>query len=140
MYVNVGEGSDPVLMIHGAGVSGWMWRPLRELLGPAMKAMVPDLPGFGRRAAEPYISHEATVQGLTGVIERFAPQGAHVVGFSVFDGGSIEQRLPPWNEHVAGVTSKGCGRPVRLPSGTGGCASGYGYDCLCRQRDDSIPS
>lgn len=83
MYVNVGEGSDPVLMIHGSGVGGWMWRPLRELLGPTMKAVVPDLPGFGRSAAQPYISHEATVQGLTGVIERYAPQGAHVVGFSL---------------------------------------------------------
>jgi pimeloyl-ACP methyl ester carboxylesterase len=83
MYVNVGEGSDPVLMIHGAGVSGWMWRPLRELLAPTVKAIVPDLPGHGRSAAEPYISHDAAVQGLTGVIERFAPQGAHVVGFSM---------------------------------------------------------
>ena len=83
MYVNVDEGSDPVLMIHAAGVSGWMWRPLRELLGPTIKAIVPDLPGFGRSAAQPYISHEDTVQGLTDVIERHAPQGAHVVGFSM---------------------------------------------------------
>ena len=47
------------------------------------KAIVPDLPGFGRRAAESYISHEATVQELGGVIERHAPQGAHVIGFSL---------------------------------------------------------
>ena len=83
MYVNVAEGRDPVLMIHAAGVSGWMWRPLRELLGPTVKAIVPDLPGFGRSGAQPYTSHEDTVQGLTGVIERHAPQGAHVVGFSM---------------------------------------------------------
>lgn len=83
MYVNVDEGSDPVQMIHAAGVSGWMWRPLRELLGQTMKAIVPDLPGFGRSAAQRYISHEDTVQGPTGVIERHAPRGAHVVGFSM---------------------------------------------------------
>ena len=34
-------------------------------------------------ADSPYISHEDTVQRLTGVIERHAPQGAHVVGFSL---------------------------------------------------------
>jgi pimeloyl-ACP methyl ester carboxylesterase len=83
MYVDVGEGSIPVLMLHAAGLSGWMWTPTRELLGPMTKAIVPDLPGFGRSAAEPDISHEATVLELAGVIERHAPQGAHIIGFSL---------------------------------------------------------
>ena len=43
------EGSDPVLVIHAAGVSGWMWSTLRELLGPTVKAIVPDFPGSARR-------------------------------------------------------------------------------------------
>jgi pimeloyl-ACP methyl ester carboxylesterase len=83
MYVDAGEGSVPVLMLHAAGVSGWMWTPTRELLGPMTKAIVPDLPGFGRNVDEPYISHEATVRELADIIERHAPQGAHIIGFSL---------------------------------------------------------
>ena len=83
MYVDAGEGSVPVLMLHAAGVSGWMWSPTRELLGSTIKAIVPDLPGFGQSAAEPYGSHEATVRELGGILERDAPQGAHVIGFSL---------------------------------------------------------
>jgi pimeloyl-ACP methyl ester carboxylesterase len=83
MYADVSGGGSPVLMLHGAGVSGWMWKPTRELLGPTVKAIVPDLPGFGRSAAQPYVSHEATAQELTDVLKRSAPQGAHVIGFSM---------------------------------------------------------
>ncbi|TXK09618.1 alpha/beta fold hydrolase [Microbacterium hatanonis] len=83
MYVDAGEGDEPVLMLHGAGVSGWMWEPVRALLPPGMKAIVPDLPGFGRSANLPYVSHTATVGELRGILERHAPHGAHVVGFSL---------------------------------------------------------
>ncbi|MDL5351070.1 alpha/beta hydrolase [Microbacterium sp. zg-YB36] len=83
MYIDVGDGDEPVLMLHGAGVSGWMWSPTRALLNSAVKTIVPDLPGFGRSASHPYVSHQATVEELRVVIERHAPQGAHVVGFSL---------------------------------------------------------
>lgn len=83
MYTDVSEGCNPVLMLHGAGVSGWMWKPTRGRLGPMTKTIVPDLPGFGRSAAQAYESHQATVQELTGVLNRHAPQGAHIVGFSL---------------------------------------------------------
>lgn len=83
MYVDVGDGSNPVLLLHGAGVSGWMWAPVRELLGSTVKVIVPDLPGFGRSSDHPYVSHTATLQALVGVFERHAPLGAHVVGFSL---------------------------------------------------------
>jgi pimeloyl-ACP methyl ester carboxylesterase len=83
MYVDVGGARTPVLLLHGAGVSGWMWKPLRTLLGPTIKAIVPDLPGFGRSAAQQYVSHQATVQELTRVLKHHAPRGAHIVGFSL---------------------------------------------------------
>lgn len=83
MYVHAGEGDEPVLMLHGAGVSGWMWEPVRALLSPDVKALVPDLPGFGRSANLPYVSHEATVGQLRDTLERMTPHGAHVVGFSL---------------------------------------------------------
>ena len=83
MFIDADDGSNPVLLLHGAGVSGWMWSPTRELLGPTVKAIVPDLPGFGRSSGHPYVSHKATVQELAGVFELHAPLGAHVVGFSL---------------------------------------------------------
>lgn len=70
-------------MLHGAGVSGWMWKPTRDLFGRAVKTIVPDLPGFGCSANQPYVSHQATVRKLVGALDRYAPQGAHIVGFSL---------------------------------------------------------
>ena len=83
MYIDVGEGGDPVLLLHGAGVSGWMWSPMRRLLAPTTKAIVPDLPGFGRSAGDEYISHKTVVRALAEVLDQHAPQGAHVIGFSL---------------------------------------------------------
>lgn len=60
-----------------------MWRPVRTLLGPDVRTVVPDLPGFGRSAGHPYVSHQGTVTELAGIIHDLAPQGAHVVGFSL---------------------------------------------------------
>lgn len=83
MYAEVNGDGHPVLMLHGAGVSGWMWKPTRHLLAPTVTTIVPDLPGFGRSTDQPYISHQATIQELTDALERHAPQGAHVIGFSL---------------------------------------------------------
>ena len=81
MYTKVDGDGNPVLMLHGAGVSGWMWSPTLELLTPNIKTIVPDLPGFGHSADESYVSHHATVRELAGVLDRHAPQGAHIIGF-----------------------------------------------------------
>lgn len=83
MYIEVDGDKFPVLLLHGADVSGWMWKPTRNLLEPAVKTIVPDLPGFGHSANRPYVSHQATVRELAGVLDRYAPQGAYVAGFSM---------------------------------------------------------
>lgn len=83
MDTGASKGDRPVLMLHGAGVSGWMWNPTRALLRPTINTIVPDLPGFGRNADQPYISHRATIRELSGVLDRDAPQGAHIIGFSL---------------------------------------------------------
>ncbi|MCP2330818.1 alpha/beta fold hydrolase [Actinoalloteichus caeruleus] len=83
MHSDTFGSGDPVLLLHGAGVSGWMWRPLLEHLGRDLTAIVPDLPGFGRSAHRPYVSHQETVAELADLIRRTAPRGAHVVGFSL---------------------------------------------------------
>ncbi|QUX24668.1 MULTISPECIES: alpha/beta fold hydrolase [Nocardiopsis] len=86
MYVRTfGPPEAPaVLLLHGGGVAGWMWDPLRERLGDGLRLIVPDLPGHGGSSGEPYRSHDRTVRELAGLLARENPDGpAAVVGFSL---------------------------------------------------------
>lgn len=38
---------DPLILLHGLGVSGTYWLPTAELLSQHFQVFVPDLPGFG---------------------------------------------------------------------------------------------
>lgn len=67
----------PVLLLHGAGVAGWMWEPVvRRLTGS--RVSVPDLPGHGASASAPFHGTDATVGALARLLDR----PAVVVGFS----------------------------------------------------------
>lgn len=73
-----------VLLLHGAGVAGWMWNSLRDRLASTHRVIVPDLPGHGRSAVDPYISHEATIEALRQLIRTEVPdRPLSVVGFSL---------------------------------------------------------
>ena len=73
----------PMLLLHGGGVAGWMWAPLREHLDPGARLLIPDLPGHDRSAEEPYASHGRTLRGLISVLEADGGSPATVVGFSL---------------------------------------------------------
>lgn len=74
----------PVFLLHGGGVAGWMWDSLRDSLQPDYAVLVPDLPGHGRSAAEPYVSHRATVTELAQrLTTTLGGQPATVIGFSL---------------------------------------------------------
>lgn len=75
-------GTTPLLLLHGGGVAGWMWEPLRRYLPPEVDLFVPDLPGHGRSAGTPYASHEQTAQGLLEVVASHASGPVAVAGFS----------------------------------------------------------
>lgn len=75
--------APPVLLLHGGGVAGWMWRPALDRLGSRFRAIVPDLPGHGRSAAVAYRSHEETTRAVAKILEERAPDGATVAGFSL---------------------------------------------------------
>lgn len=85
LYVDeIGAARDrPVLLLHGGGVAGWMWRPLIEHLRAGSRFLVPDLPGHDHSAREPYRSHDHTVAALTRLLEQRADRPATVVGFSL---------------------------------------------------------
>ncbi|MCH1882955.1 alpha/beta hydrolase [Agrococcus sp. ARC_14] len=75
--------APPVLLLHGGGVAGWMWRPTLAALRTPVRAIVPDLPGHGASASDDYRSHGETVTELERLLEQRAPAGATVVGFSL---------------------------------------------------------
>lgn len=75
-------GQAPLLLLHGGGVAGWMWDPMRTHLPPGGRVIVPDLPGHGRSADETYISHSATADALIRLLED-ERRPATVAGFSL---------------------------------------------------------
>lgn len=83
--------APPILFIHGAGVSSWMWQPVVDLL-PGCRCLTPDLPGHGSQVGVPWESIPAAAGGLADLIRTSAPEGvAHVVGLSL--GGQIALQL-----------------------------------------------
>lgn len=78
------EGAPPVLLLHGGGVAGWMWEPLARELGEDWRLLIPDLPGHGRSAGQPYESHAATLAALRGLLAgTTGGTKVTVIGFSL---------------------------------------------------------
>lgn len=78
------DGASPVLLLHGGGVAGWMWGSLRERLESNYTVLVPDLPGHGRSAAEPYVSHPNTTSAIATLLTTAVPgRPVTVIGFSL---------------------------------------------------------
>ena len=67
-----------VLLLHGAGIAGWMWAPVVATLATRCHVIVPDLPGHGASAHEPFIGPDDTVEELAALL----PGATDVVGFS----------------------------------------------------------
>jgi pimeloyl-ACP methyl ester carboxylesterase len=104
----------PVLLIHGGGVAGWMWEPMRAHLRGDARLLIPDLPGHGRSAREDYVSHDATVTQLIALLERERTPAA-VVGFSLGAqlGVLLAARRPDLVDRVAVVSAQAI--PLRSP-------------------------
>lgn len=73
----------PVLFLHGSMVAGWMWMGQAGDL-PEFRCLVPDLPGIGRSADEPWTSVAKTADRVANMLrERCASGSAHLVGLSL---------------------------------------------------------
>jgi pimeloyl-ACP methyl ester carboxylesterase len=93
MYVHESgsPGSPAVVLLHGAGASGRMWRDhMARLTG--FHCLAPDLPGFGRSNHLPPLTVDETADLVAELIETRVPgRRAHVVGLSW--GGAVTHRL-----------------------------------------------
>src|SRR3990170_4212379 len=83
--------AETVVFIHGGNVANWMWQP--QVAGFAdYHVLTPNLPGFGARAGEDWVSLEAAADDVAELIAASARQGrAHIVGLSL--GGVVASRI-----------------------------------------------
>ncbi len=80
-----------MVLLHGVGTSGWMWRRMAAILDEDLHVVVADLPGHGRSNDRRWISMADTVQAVADVISRVPGGRAHVVGLSL--GGYVAAQL-----------------------------------------------
>ena len=74
----MGELRD-VVLLHGWGSSGGVWKELAAHLAPRYQPHAPDLPGYGATpGCMPY-----TLDGVAAAVAHAAPQRCHVVGWSL---------------------------------------------------------
>ena len=84
-------GSETIVLLHGGTVASWSWQPQVERL-PERHILTPDLPGFGSRSGEEWLSLDRTADDVAEIIRSHARGGrAHVVGLSL--GGLVALRL-----------------------------------------------
>ena len=91
MYVETAgdPGAEPVLLLHGALVSGWMWTDVVASL-PAFHCIVPDLPGIDRSREIPWESLDDTAHQIVELIRR-QQRLVHLVGLSL--GAAVSLRV-----------------------------------------------
>jgi pimeloyl-ACP methyl ester carboxylesterase len=81
-------GAEPLLFIHGWGVSSAAFTEFFDRLAEHYRVIAPDLPGFGRSGAlgQP-ASYQAYADFLAGILDDLGIESAHVAGLSM--GGGI---------------------------------------------------
>jgi pimeloyl-ACP methyl ester carboxylesterase len=77
------SGTGTVVFLHGGNVANWMWESQVRAL-PDFRVLTPNLPGFGTRSEEQWVSLEATADDVAGFIAEHAEAGpVHLVGLSL---------------------------------------------------------
>lgn len=109
-------GGPRVVLLHGGGVAGWMWRPLRAFLPTGLDLIIPDLPGHDRSVRDGYVSQDRTLQDLRRYLNAEIDAPYAVVGFSF--GAQLAVRLaaesPESISHVTVISAQA--KPTRFPA------------------------
>ncbi len=73
-----------IVLLHGGGVGGWMWKPQIAQLQDEYHLLVPDLPEHGKSSeVKPMTLHNAAAQVAELIRTRAHGGRAHVVGLSL---------------------------------------------------------
>lgn len=109
-------GGPRVVLLHGGGVAGWMWGPLRQVLPGGLELVIPDLPGHDRSARDEYVSQDQTIRDVQRYLDADVDAPYAVVGFSF--GAQLAVRLASENpasvSHVTVISAQA--RPSRFPA------------------------
>jgi pimeloyl-ACP methyl ester carboxylesterase len=83
---------DPVLLVHGLGLSGGAWWRTVDALAPAMRVITFDHRGIGRSRSWTYAyTTEAMADDAVSILDDLAIDRVHLYGFSL--GGMVAQQI-----------------------------------------------
>jgi len=83
---------DPVLLIHGLGLSGGAWWRTVDALAPSMRVITFDHRGIGQSASVTHTyTTEAMADDAVSILDALAIDRVHVYGFSL--GGMVAQQV-----------------------------------------------
>ncbi len=112
-YAQIGEGSTPIIFLHGAGGSHLIWGSQLRALGAITRALALDLPGHGKSSGRGRDSIEASRDVVVAFLDALKLERAIVVGHSM--GGAITQLLALSHpDRVAGIALVGTGARLRV--------------------------
>jgi 3-oxoadipate enol-lactonase len=109
---------DPVLLIHGLGLSGGAWWRTVDALAPSMRVITFDHRGIGQSASLTYAyTTEGMADDAVSILDALKIDRVHVYGFSL--GGMIAQQVALRHPErvqslVLGATHSG-GRRIAFP-------------------------
>lgn len=76
------ESGNPIVFLHGIGISSWMWRDVAVQL-PDSDAILIDLPGHGRSRNIPWKSLPDTAAQVVAVMDHLGLEQAQLVALSL---------------------------------------------------------
>ncbi len=83
---------DPVLLVHGLGLSGGAWWRTVDALAPTMRVITFDHRGIGLSESWTYAyTTEAMADDAVSILDELAIDGVHLYGFSL--GGMVAQQV-----------------------------------------------
>jgi pimeloyl-ACP methyl ester carboxylesterase len=84
LHVSVGGAGEPVVLVHGFGVSGTYMLPLARALESRFSVFVPDLPGYGRSEhPDAPLGVAALADALTGCLDALGLERPALVANSL---------------------------------------------------------